>query len=478
MASAVRETRGTLRGRLLAVVAALLVLLLAVAVSTLVVRLRVQSADDRVDKVLVPAQNTAAQLTQAYIDQATAERGFVLTGAPQFLTAYDNGVRLADDARGRLTSQLRGDAVGQLLITRVSEAGNRWLTESAEPEIAARRLGTLPQGQALTTQALQGEQLFGALRSRLTDLSGHVNRLVQLQVGRARHAQSLANWVALIAGTVAALVALVTVVAFRRSLSTPLGRLVREVQQVADGDLERDVQAAGPRELATLGRAVDRMRTRILADSAAATAAREQLAMYAEGDRIARDLHDVVIQRLFATGMRLESAAARHPELADDLRDAVDELDNCIRELRTVIFGLTAHQATGGLRERVVSLVRDSERSLGFAPQLRFDGPVDVLADDTIAEQLVPALGEMLSNVARHAQASAAEVRLEATTETLRLVVVDDGVGVPQHRRRGNGLGNLARRAEDLGGSCTVLTGERGGTVIEWIVPVGAPDPA
>jgi signal transduction histidine kinase len=469
--------RGTLRGRLLAIVAALLVLLIAVAASTLIVRLRVQAADNLLDRQLVPAHNAVTGLSRAYTDMQTGERGFVLTGDAVFLEPYDKGLRDAATLHRQMVRDLRDDATAQRLLRSVDTAATAWLDLAARPEISTRRNGTRLSGQALLAQSLAGKRLFDVLRDRLAALDEHVNARVTAEAGRARTAQGLANWVVAAAMVLALLVTIVSVFVLRRAFTRPLSRLVRQVGTVAAGDLDQPVEASGPAELAAVARAVDAMRTRILDDMAAAGQAREQIAMYAEGDRIARDLHDLVIQRLFAAGMRLESAAARQPELARIARETIDELDKSIRELRTVIFGLTAHQAAGGgVRERVISLVRDSERSLGFAPMVHFEGPVDVLTEPHVADELVPALGEMLSNVARHARASTAHVRLEATHEVLRVVVTDNGVGPPPVPvAGGRGLGNLRQRAQSLGGTCVVVAGESGGTVVEWTVPLAEP---
>lgn len=471
--------RGSLRGRLIAVVASLVTLLIAVAASTAVARIRVQHADNRIDRVLVPAQRAVAGLGNAYVDVESGERGYMLTGDAVFLQPYNTGLRTATALHQQLRTELKGDPVALRRLTEVVTAAQAWVQRGAEPGIAERANGRTPSRLELRADSLHEKQLFDALRQRLAQLSSHVNALVASELGRARDAQNTANWVAFAAVVVAVVVAMATAVVLRRSLSRPLGRLVRQVQTVADGDLDQPVEASGPSDIAAVASAVDRMRRRILADTEAAAEIREQLAMHAEGDRIARDLHDVVIQRLFAAGMRLESVSARNPQLADTLRDVVDEVDRSIRELRTVIFGLTAHQVTGGIRERVLTLVRDSERSLGFAPLVHFDGPVDILADEAIVDAVVPSLGEMLSNVARHAQAHVAEVRLEASADALRLVVSDDGVGVgPARHGGGRGLGNLRQRAQALGGSCAISAGPNGGTVIEWSVPLSNADTA
>ncbi|MBW3706121.1 histidine kinase, partial [Streptomyces griseus] len=188
---------------------------------------------------------------------------------------------------------------------------------------------------------------------------------------------------------------------------------------------------------------------------------RERLAVYEDRDRIARDLHDLVIQRLFATGMMLESAQRRSvvPEVRTGVGRAADELDVTIQEIRTAIFALQQEpaEAPSGLRTRVLREINMAAVPLGFKPSHRFLGPVDSLVGELTGKNLVAALREALSNAFRHAGASLIDVVVDATVTlpdgrgAVRLSVADDGVGIPEGGRR-SGLRNLARRAESLGG--------------------------
>ena len=199
-----------------------------------------------------------------------------------------------------------------------------------------------------------------------------------------------------------------------------------------------------------------------------------ELALLEDRERIARDLHDTVIQRLFATGLRLQGAArlAQRPEVADRIIQAVDDLDLTVKHIRTAIFGLEAsRRASGGLRQRVLSLASEAAGALGFDPHVLFDGTVDTL-DEEVAAELLAVLREALTNVARHAGATRADVEITVDAEVV-LRVVDDGKGRPEeHRAGGHGLANLAARASRLGGSVTVAAGAAGsGTVVDWRVP-------
>ncbi|WP_405734626.1 GAF domain-containing protein [Streptomyces sp. NBC_00028] len=211
---------------------------------------------------------------------------------------------------------------------------------------------------------------------------------------------------------------------------------------------------------------------------------RERLAVYEDRDRIARDLHDLVIQRLFATGMMLESAqrGAVEPEVRDGVGNAVDELDVTIQEIRTAIFALQQGpaEAPSGLRTRVLREINTAAVPLGFKPTHRFVGPVDALVGDLTGKNLIAALRETLSNAFRHAHAARIDVVVDATVtlpdgrEGVRLTVADDGVGIPEGGRR-SGLKNLRRRAESLGGASRHGPGigeDGGGTTVVWEAPL------
>ncbi|MFI0258854.1 GAF domain-containing sensor histidine kinase [Streptomyces sp. NPDC017056] len=211
---------------------------------------------------------------------------------------------------------------------------------------------------------------------------------------------------------------------------------------------------------------------------------RERLAVYEDRDRIARDLHDLVIQRLFATGMMLESAQRRSivPEVQERIGKAVDELDVTIQEIRTAIFALQQGpaEAPSGLRTRVLREIGTAAVPLGFQPSANFVGPVDARVGELTGKNLIAALREALSNAFRHAHASRIEVVVDSTVELpdgrdgVRLTVADDGVGIPAGGRR-SGLRNLAKRAEALGGSSTYGPGlgeDGSGTMVTWEAPL------
>lgn len=211
-------------------------------------------------------------------------------------------------------------------------------------------------------------------------------------------------------------------------------------------------------------------------DNARLHARVQELALVTDRERIARDLHDTVIQRLFATGLSLQGTArlVRSDPAATETRieAAVDDLDLTVKHIRSAIFGLESTRIGGpGLRDGVLSLLREAAGALGFEPKVLFDGEVDTSVPEEVATELLATLREALSNVARHAGASRVDVSLIVSDEVL-LRVVDDGVGPPgPDAPRGHGLKNMAARAERHGGRLDLLPGPPSGTVLEWRVP-------
>jgi signal transduction histidine kinase len=170
--------------------------------------------------------------------------------------------------------------------------------------------------------------------------------------------------------------------------------------------------------------------------------------------------------------MTVQSVAARtDPEQGTRLNGVVDELDDTIREIRSVIFSLQPDaRTTPGIRADVLRICDDHRDALGFEPRIRFEGPVDTVSDEVAAE-LLPAVREAISNVARHADASSVDLSIEHVAELVTLRVVDDGRGLPATISGGRGLRNLSDRAARLGGHCRVTTRPEGGTALEWQVP-------
>jgi len=209
----------------------------------------------------------------------------------------------------------------------------------------------------------------------------------------------------------------------------------------------------------------------------------QQLAVSDERDRIARDLHDAVIQRLFAVGLSLQGMVrvARSTGLDGRLEKAVGDIDETIRQIRTTIFELTLDHGPG-LRSDVLELVRELDAVIGFEVGVTFDGPLDTAVDLEIGQEVRAVVREALTNVARHADATEAGVSIAVADGWCTLTVTDNGRGLsgggsdasgPAEANSGGlGLSNARRRAEKLGGLCAVDGREGGGTTLTWKVPL------
>jgi signal transduction histidine kinase len=202
----------------------------------------------------------------------------------------------------------------------------------------------------------------------------------------------------------------------------------------------------------------------------------QRVSVLHDQERIARDLHDTVIQRLFATGLSLQAAARQTDEPATSrLMSAVDDLDDTIRQIRTVIFGLERPAASEptSLRARLLDVCAEASRALGFEPTIRFDGPIDVAVGGTDTADVVPVVREALSNVARHAAASHVDVEVAVRDGHVHVVVADDGRGLDGAAPSGgHGLDNLRARAARRGGALEIVDGPAGGTTLRWSAPL------
>jgi signal transduction histidine kinase len=203
-----------------------------------------------------------------------------------------------------------------------------------------------------------------------------------------------------------------------------------------------------------------------------------EIAVYEERDRMARDLHDGVIQRLFAIGLSLQGLTTGEAgrALAGSIGAVEEDIDETIRQVRTTIFELGTEGRGRGIRSSVLAMIEELQPVLGFRVPVDFAGTVESSVSDEVAEQLLATLREALSNVARHARATTATVALAVAGRACRLEVHDDGqgmVGSPSPGG-GHGLPNMRSRAESLGGTFEVLQPAGGGTTLVWQVPAFA----
>jgi len=198
-------------------------------------------------------------------------------------------------------------------------------------------------------------------------------------------------------------------------------------------------------------------------------------AVFAERDRMARDLHDTVIQRLFGVGLSLQGLVSGGTETDRSARlsAAIDDIDDTIREIRTTIYGLTMTDVHRGARAAVLGLADELRPSVGVPVRIGFEGAVDAAMTTSVLEQLLPTLREAVTNVGKHADASRVDVMVDVRRGRCLLEVSDDGRGFdPDVTVTGFGLANLRRRAEKLHGTCTVECPASGGTILRWTVPM------
>jgi signal transduction histidine kinase len=199
-----------------------------------------------------------------------------------------------------------------------------------------------------------------------------------------------------------------------------------------------------------------------------------RLSLLEDQERIARNLHDTVIQRLFAAGLTLQAASGRPEAVAKHrMSDVVDELDAIINTIRTVIFDVHTRSGTG-TRQQVLDVVHEVTDVLDLKPTVIFTGPIDTVVAPGLAAELLPTLREALSNVARHAVAHRVDISLRIEAGQLTLLVSDDGVGRTSSdgdRHVGLGVSNMTSRAVRLGGSFHLDNPPTGGTILSWQVP-------
>jgi signal transduction histidine kinase len=203
----------------------------------------------------------------------------------------------------------------------------------------------------------------------------------------------------------------------------------------------------------------------------------QEVAVYEDRDRMARDLHDLVIQRLFGVGLSLQSMVASvSADRAERLESAVVEIDDVIRQIRSTIYELGSPDSKKGLREQVIRLVGGLTSTIGFEVNVSFVGPVDVAVPYDVAENILATIREAVSNIGRHAAATRANVKLSVNSESCRLDIVDNGKGFDATKQfvEGLGLSNLRHRAEKFNGLLLIDSSSSNGTALSWQVPLSA----
>jgi signal transduction histidine kinase len=195
------------------------------------------------------------------------------------------------------------------------------------------------------------------------------------------------------------------------------------------------------------------------------------LTLAEERERLARDLHDTVIQRLFGVGLALQNSL---PAIAEDvvrerINSVLDELDITIQEIRTTIFEIDQdHQIGLSFEERVLALSREIETRLGVLVQVKVASDIETEVGPQCVHNCVQALREILSNVVRHSEATAVDIQLDTKDDLIEVIVRDNGVGFIPNVGSGRGVRNLASRARELGGDCTIESTIGSGTIVRW----------
>jgi len=454
--------------------ATIAVLLLAAATLTSAIIGKVEhdaiaSSQNDVRLTLRPARTAEADLLTAYVNQETGQRGYLLTGDKSFLEPFTHGEAAVQQLQRQLRSLFASDPASTALLNSVVAAGDRWRHDAAIPEIDVR--GNTPQMNAkLVALVEKGKVLFDAVRSRFDALTNHTEAQISSALGKVTQAQSDAGTAVNATLVGAVLVAVLALVGLRYLFAKPLSRFLRQIQNVAGGDYRAPIETRGPREFTIVAEAVDLMRHNIVRTTTETAVAQQRLSVREERDRLAADLHDRTIQRVFGLGLTLD---ALHTTKSDpDLEPLVEETDRIIRELRSVIFAISADHDDEGLRNGLVDLVTDSRRSLGFMPELDLRGPLDAAVPEPVAAELLAVLREVLSNIARHARATWARVSVAYENEQLRLEVIDNGAGLAPDAKAGQGTRNIRARASKFDGTTTITSAPSGGTVVAWQIPL------
>jgi len=405
--------------------------------------------DEAVLLALGAAAGIAIENARLYAAARRSQRW--IAASAEFTTALLSGAE-ADEVLARITSQARELSDADLALVALPDTDGQRLTVAyADGDGAAAVRGlVLPAGQSLSGQVLATGDSVTSADFAADERASAAARAAMSQVGPA---------VLFPLGAPGS----------RRGVFTIGRRHGRKPFPQTDAAFAASFAAQA-------GVALE------LADSRAEA---ERLSVYEDRDRIARDLHDLVIQRLYATGMSLQGTMPMigRSEVADRVTRAVDAMDETIREIRGAIFALQARDAAAPRDPRadIVRLVEEMTEMLGFAPSLRLGAGLRSLRNEELADQALIVLREALSNVARHAGATGADVAVDVGDDGfLTATVTDNGSGIPAGPRR-SGLRNLAERAVALGGELLLTPAEPGaarpGTRLVWRVPVaGSPE--
>jgi signal transduction histidine kinase len=365
-----------------------------------------------------------------------------------------------DERLVMLLARAAGNAIVNARLYRESERRRRWVEASAQ--VTSTLLGQTHATDALALVVQKARELSDADTAALAVEDDDGRLMVEVVDGEALDGLAVGD--VLTPGGANRPDHPMLVVPFTAPAGAE-GRLVLGWSSPRSRDLARVSADAVRGFAAQAALALDRLQ---------AQADRESLAVLEERDRIARDLHDLVIQRLFATGLALQGAVrlAVRPEVAERVEAAVDDLDVTIRDIRATIFGLHRRPGSDDLRGQLLDLVAEAGAKLGLVPALAMEGPIDSAVPDRVRPHLVAVLSEALANAARHASATRVDVRVAVRDGEVLVSVQDDGQGLPETVHE-SGLRNLRQRAVDVGGSLELRPADGGGTRLIWRAPLG-----
>lgn len=464
--------RSSLRSVVRRLVFGLVTLVMIAAAAAGIARVVVTHAQSDLSGHIRPAQLGSWQLYQAFVDQETGQRGFLLTGQDRFLSPYQAGQRQVAVLESRLRAAV-SDRRYQSALTVAVAAGDRWRRQAAEPEIAARRAGPIPAAKLLP-MALLGKKLFDQVRDGLNAVTFRANALARKELGVIHSAQQVAAIVSIAIVVLALVVAVAAPLILRRVLDRPLSELMGQLEAVSHDNNAGTITPRGPLELQAIAAAAETMRAALVRNGVDLVDAERRLAVVAERDRMAAELHDHTIQQIFGMGLALSATASRAaPGVRADLERLIGDSDEIIGKLRRIILDIKDTDDTQSLRAAASILTREAGWGLGFDPDFQVSGPLQV-ASREVREDALVVLREMLSNVARHAHARRATVRLSVTGGELTVEVQDDGVGIAPAPVHGHGLTDLEDRATRLGGEFLIEPAQPVGTTARWRVPVSA----
>ena len=382
-----------------------------------------------------------------------------------------------DEVVLRALAAAAGVAIENARLFERSQQRQRWLEASSE--IRAELLGGATVDDALRLVAMRAMELSDSSFAMVLLADGDAGLTVRGAVGAG--ADRLGG----------------TVLADGRPLLDNAPRLIADLAQELDGRLAGDVLGPGlvvefrtsdggtgalitardkggaeyrPDDVPLVTSFADQ--AALALDLADKQRTKGLLDLLADRDRIARDLHDHVIQRLFATGLSLQGSLRMIPdaEARKRIQAAVGQLDQTVMEIRTSIFDLHTADEVASLRRTLLDVVSELTDGTDVSPSVRMSGAVDTLVPPEIAPHAEAALREGLSNALRHARAKHIVVTIEAAKDLI-VDVLDDGVGVPETLAR-SGLANIENRASTFGGTLTVTPGPDTGTRYTWTVPI------